>query len=152
MTELSTFTNLSFNVCRNVALAIVVHTCAKPVRKRHLLGNTTEIGLDRWLDIDPEQWARIQAATTGRASPPKRRIPRKHQADAVAAAKAHFVDEGAALGKLLMPCGTGKSLTAFWIAQSLNARSTLIAVPSLPLSGSVFRLSIFVSVSRGQQL
>ena len=32
-----------------------------------------------------------------------------------------------------MPCGTGKSLTAFWIAEALQARNILVAVPSLAL-------------------
>jgi predicted helicase len=34
---------------------------------------------------------------------------------------------------MIMPCGTGKSLAAFWIARKLNAKSILIAVPSLAL-------------------
>jgi hypothetical protein len=29
-------------------LAVVAHTASKPVSKRHLMRNTTEIGLDRW--------------------------------------------------------------------------------------------------------
>ena len=32
-----------------------------------------------------------------------------------------------------MPCGTGKSLTAYWIAQALKAKNILVAVPSLAL-------------------
>ena len=32
-----------------------------------------------------------------------------------------------------MPCGTGKSLAAFWIAQALRAKTVLVAVPSLAL-------------------
>jgi predicted helicase len=32
-----------------------------------------------------------------------------------------------------MPCGSGKSLTAYWIAGELGARSIVIAVPSLAL-------------------
>ncbi len=32
-----------------------------------------------------------------------------------------------------MPCGTGKSLAAFWIARELEAKTILIAVPSLAL-------------------
>jgi predicted helicase len=32
-----------------------------------------------------------------------------------------------------MPCGTGKSLTAFWIADALKAKSILVAVPTLAL-------------------
>ena len=36
-------------------------------------------------------------------------------------------------GKLIMPCGTGKSLTAFWIAEALKAKTIIVAVPSLAL-------------------
>ena len=32
-----------------------------------------------------------------------------------------------------MPCGTGKSLTAYWIAEALKAKTILVAVPSLAL-------------------
>ena len=32
-----------------------------------------------------------------------------------------------------MPCGTGKSLTAYWITQTLGSKATIIAVPSLAL-------------------
>ena len=32
-----------------------------------------------------------------------------------------------------MPCGTGKSLAAFWIAQALGAKTVVVAVPSLAL-------------------
>ena len=32
-----------------------------------------------------------------------------------------------------MPCGTGKSLTAFWIAKKMGVKSILVAVPSLAL-------------------
>jgi predicted helicase len=32
-----------------------------------------------------------------------------------------------------MPCGTGKSLTAFWIAQMLKAQTVAVVVPSLAL-------------------
>ena len=46
--ELATFTSLAFNTCSNIALAVVAHTASKPVGKRHLMRNTTEIGLDRW--------------------------------------------------------------------------------------------------------
>src|SRR5215813_8542612 len=50
--ELGTFTSLAFNTCNNIALAIVAHTCTKPVSKRHLMRNTVEIGLDRWQAIE----------------------------------------------------------------------------------------------------
>jgi superfamily II DNA or RNA helicase len=131
--ELATFTNLCFTVCCNVSLAVVVHTCSKPVRKRQLLGNTTEVGLQRWLAIEDEEWRRMQAATTRPAPPPIRREPRPHQSAAIKAAQYHFVNRNEDRGKLLMPCGTGKSLTAFWIALALNPKSVVVAVPSLSL-------------------
>jgi superfamily II DNA or RNA helicase len=131
--ELGTFTSLAFNTCNNIALAVVAHTASKPVSKRHLMRNTTEIGLDRWQSLDHEAWSLIVGKLKGRSATPKARTPRLHQHAAVAAAKAHFVGDGAARGRLIMPCGTGKSLTAYWIAEALKAKTILVAVPSLAL-------------------
>ena len=131
--ELGTFTSLAFNTCNNIALAVVAHTASKPVSKRHLMRNTTEIGLDRWQSLDQEAWSLIVGKLKGRSAAPKARTPRPHQSAAVAAAKTHFVRDGAARGRLIMPCGTGKSLTAYWIAEALKAKTILVAVPSLAL-------------------
>ena len=95
--------------------------------------NTTEIGLDRWQSLDQEAWSLIVGKLKGRSAAPKARTPRPHQRAAVAAAKTHFVRDGAARGRLIMPCGTGKSLTAYWIAEALKAKTILVAVPSLAL-------------------
>jgi superfamily II DNA or RNA helicase len=131
--ELSTFTSLSFHTCRGISLAVVAHTCAKPVKKHDLLPNTVEIGLERWLQLTEGDWSRIKSATAGRIARPVARSPRPHQIAAIEAADKHFVKGGASRGRLIMPCGTGKSLTAFWIAQALSARTILVAVPSLAL-------------------
>lgn len=45
----------------------------------------------------------------------------------------HFVIGKARRGKLIMPCGSGKSLASYWIANKLAARRIVIAVPSLAL-------------------
>ncbi len=132
--ELSTFTNLAFNTCAGAfTQSVVVHSSSKPVRKRELLGKTTEIGLQRWLEVSSEQWRLIHAKLRRKPSRPKRRSPRPHQRKAINAAKTHFLKKKESRGKLLMPCGTGKSLTAFWIAQALDAKTTLVVVPSLSL-------------------
>jgi superfamily II DNA or RNA helicase len=131
--ELGTFTSLVFNTCNNIALAVVSHTATKPVSKRHLMRNTVEIGLDRWQSLDHEAWRLIAAKLTGRSTKPDARSPRPHQEAAIAAARAHFISNGATRGRLIMPCGTGKSLTAYWIAEALEAQTILIAVPSLAL-------------------
>ena len=131
--ELGTFTSLVFNTCNNIALAVVAHTSSKPVSKRHLMRNTTEIGLARWQSLDQEAWRLIVGKLKGRSARLDARSPRPHQRAAISAAKAHFVRDGAARGRLIMPCGTGKSLTAYWIAQALKAKTILVAVPSLAL-------------------
>ena len=132
--ELSTFTNLTFVTCADkFSQAVVVHTSSKPVKKRKLLGNTVEIGLQRWLEMTPEHWGLIRKQLRKQSVRPKRRTPRPHQRKAIRAAAKHFVKEKQSRGKLIMPCGTGKSLTAFWIAEELKAKTVLLVVPSLAL-------------------
>jgi predicted helicase len=131
--ELGTFSSLAFNTCSNVALAVVAHTCSKPVSKRQLMRHTTEIGLDRWQSLDQEAWRLIVAKLKGQSALPEVRRPRPHQLAAISAAKEHFISNGATRGRLIMPCGTGKSLTAYWIAEALKAKTILVAVPSLAL-------------------
>ena len=132
--ELSTFTNLAFNSCAGqFAKAFVVHSTNKPVRKQKLLGNTTEIGLQRWLELSEEEWRLIHAQLEDKPIRPLKRSPRPHQRKAIDSARTHYLEKKETRGKLLMPCGTGKSLTAFWIAQSLKSKITLVVVPSLSL-------------------
>jgi len=59
--------------------------------------------------------------------------PRDHQKKALREAVKYFNEEGNSRGKLIFPCGAGKSLTGFWMTQKLKSKSTLIAVPSLSL-------------------
>jgi predicted helicase len=59
--------------------------------------------------------------------------PRAHQEKAIKDAKKHFLKDRNSRGKLIFPCGSGKSLTGFWLAQELKAESIVVAVPSLSL-------------------
>jgi predicted helicase len=95
--------------------------------------DTTEIGLDRWQALDQEAWGLIVAKLHGKSQRPHSRSPLPHQARAISNAKEHFVSNKAVRGRLIMPCGTGKSLTAYWIAEALQAKLILVAVPSLAL-------------------
>jgi superfamily II DNA or RNA helicase len=131
--ELSTFTALSFATAKNVSLAVVAHSTSKPVRNRKLLENLTEIGLETWLNLTDQDWKRIQSLCTNKQIKLKKRNPRQHQKPAIKKAVTHFKDKKNTRGKLIMPCGTGKSLTAFWIAEALDAKKIILAVPSLHL-------------------
>jgi predicted helicase len=133
MTEIVTFTNLSFVHCRGIKHGLIAHTCGFPINKRELLGNVAEIGLDVWEDLSAEDWAAIQARIENREAAFAARRPRPHQQVALNKAANHFLENGATRGRLIMPCGTGKSLAAFFIAEQLNPRTIVVAVPSLAL-------------------
>ncbi len=57
--------------------------------------------------------------------------PRPHQTEAIN----HVVQSLASTdkGQLIMCCGTGKTYTALWIKEALNAHTTLVLLPSLGL-------------------
>ena len=78
-------------------------------------------------------FSRLRAHLGNRPAKLKPLRPRSHQKAAVQDARTHFVEEKAKRGKLIMPCGSGKSLTAYWIAGDLGSRRIVVAVPSLAL-------------------
>jgi superfamily II DNA or RNA helicase len=132
--EISTFSYLANTYCKSISLAVLVHTGEKGVKKKSLLGeNYTEIGLDFWLNITQEDWTRIHKKLNKQSVRPEPRNPRPHQINAIKAAQQHYLQKNQSRGRLIMPCGTGKSLTAFWIANALKAKSVIVAVPSLYL-------------------
>ena len=88
--DLDTFTSLTFVACTGISLAVVAHTLSTRIRKRHLMGNTVEIGLDRWTALDETHWSLITAALRGPPTRPDPRTPRRHQEQAVAAALRHY--------------------------------------------------------------
>ena len=49
--------------------------------------------------------------------------PRNHQKKAIDKAKEHFSKENR--GKLILPCGSGKSLTGFWMMNEFKSKNTL---------------------------
>jgi predicted helicase len=63
--------------------------------------------------------------------PLPRKKPRPHQAAAIKDVVRGFCRHER--GQLIMACGTGKTLTALWIAEKLASRRTLVLVPSLSL-------------------
>ena len=131
--ELSTFSGLSFVTAKHISLAIVAHTSTKPIRNRKFLGKVTEIGSGAWRNISEDEWENIRKICSHKATRHVKRKPRPHQRQAIKDSKRYFIKNKESRGKLIMPCATGKSLTAFWIAESLEAKKIIVAVPSLSL-------------------
>ena len=131
--EISTFTGLAFGVCRGIAFGIV---CSTTERITHVLKDQERIGfcaLDVWQGLDADFFARLRAHLDHKPALLLPFKPHPHQKDARKAGHHHYVVKKARRGKLIMPCGSGKSLTAYWIAGDLDARRIVIAVPSLAL-------------------
>jgi len=131
--EISTFTGLTFGVCRGFAFGII---CSSTERITRVLKKQERIGfcaLDVWLGLDADFFTRLRAHLDHKPELLVPLKPRLHQKDATKAGHHHFVIKKAKRGKLIMPCGSGKSLTAYWIAGKLQARRIIIAVPSLAL-------------------
>lgn len=116
--ELSTFTDLAFTVCNGIDLALVCTTADRFSHKLTLYGD--RIGFvtgEEWRKLDAAFFRRLRSRLAGRVTLPKRLSPRPHQKRAIKNAHKHFAEERNRRGKMIMPCGTGKSLTGYWIAE-----------------------------------
>lgn len=82
---------------------------------------------DRLLKAELPWQAFLAKATVKR----RRLRPRPHQQRAIDQVVSRFGRERR--GQLLMPCGTGKTLTSVWIAKRLGSELTLVLVPTLAL-------------------
>ena len=131
--DLATFNNLAFTVCKNISHGLIAATVNRPPQKKQLL-NVGYILLNEWLKLDRdsgELFSQIKAKAIGKIVKPKKLSPRPHQKKAISKTISYFKSNER--GKMIMPCGTGKSLTAFWIAEKMKPKSILVAVPSLAL-------------------
>ncbi|MEN9535520.1 MAG: hypothetical protein RIR37_793, partial [Verrucomicrobiota bacterium] len=150
--DLSTFTGLAFGVCRGFSFGII---CSTTERITHVLKDQQRIGfcaLDVWQALDADFIKRLQTHLAHKPTSLKPLKPKPHQKDAVKDAHGYFVIQKAKRGKLIMPCGSGKSLTAYWIAEKLTARSIVIAVPSLALIRQTLKVWLRETQANKQQV
>lgn len=127
---LSTFIGLTFGVCRNISFGLVCTTAerfTKVLKKQDNIGFCTG---EVWRNLDEDFFRQFCARKPKVIKPIK---PFAHQKRTIENAYEHYINEKAYRGKMIMPCGTGKSLTAFWIAEKLDSKRIVVAVPSLAL-------------------
>ena len=96
------------------------------------------IGL-HYLKASPIDWAAyVASGAVGEREPP--RTPWQHQQDAIDRAMAHLAPQGTR-GKLLMACGTGKTLVGLRIAERIAGEGgrVLVLMPSLALLSQTLR-------------
>ena len=132
--SLATFSNLAFRYCKNITHGLVCTTVNKPPKKIKLIKQVGFETLESFLSLDDnncEEWMLLVARSIGKIIKPHKLEPRPHQIEAIKETIEHFKFNDR--GKILMPCGTGKSLAAFWITNEMKVKNVLIAVPSLAL-------------------
>ncbi len=87
----------------------------------------------------PVDWSEFLEAPERLEFAPKRYDPHPFQAEAVGRVAAGFDDHDR--GKLILPCGTGKSVVSLWIAEKIagSGGRVLYLVPSIALMGQTMR-------------
>lgn len=147
--DLSTFAGLAFGLCKNISFGLV---CSTTERITSVLKHRERIGfcaLDVWQGLDKEFFERLRKLLGHRPTKLVPLKPRPHQKKAIADARKHFVGKKQKRGKLISPCGSGKSLTAYWIARDLKAKRIVVAVPSLALIRQTLKVWLRESLAHG---
>lgn len=83
------------------------------------------------LEIRPETFLTIYNFLNNNKVKNQLFTPKTHQATAIQNAINYYTNNSK--GKLILPCGAGKTLTSLWIKEALNVNSTLVILPSLSL-------------------
>ena len=115
------------------------------VQKKHV----SKLLNDTWSKLDKDFFDRVRKYLNKEKYNPIPFYPRPHQKDATNKAYNHFIKNNESRGKLIFPCGAGKSLTGFWMMEKLDSKSTLIAVPSLSLIKQTLDVYLKEIVARG---
>lgn len=91
-----------------------------------------QIAFDELNSIEPEIFKNILDLALGnRPKALKKHTPKEHQQIAIDKVIEHF--ETKERGQLILPCGAGKTVTALWIKEKIQSKTTLVLVPSLAL-------------------
>jgi superfamily II DNA or RNA helicase len=131
--KISTFISLSTGIATNIKYCLV---CTTVDEYANLYVGKENIGFcksDEWNTLDKTFFDWVRNKLSGKEIKLKPYKPKPHQAKALKQAEKYFLTENNNRGKLVFPCGAGKSLTGYWFAQKFNAQRTIVAVPSLSL-------------------
>jgi superfamily II DNA or RNA helicase len=107
---------------------------------------------DTWQGLEENFFDRYNLFIQGKR--PEKLVPyqpREHQVKALQNAKNYFEKDKQSRGKLIFPCGAGKSLTGYWITNELKSKRTIIAVPSLSLVKQTLDVYLREIVARGKK-
>jgi superfamily II DNA or RNA helicase len=104
---------------------------------------------DSWQELDEDFFEKVRNYFENKSYKPIAYTPKDHQVKALQDCVAYFDKPENTKGKLIFPCGAGKSLTGFWMTQELKSTATIIAVPSLSLVKQTLDVYLREIVARG---
>ena len=129
--DLETFGSLTFGHCRNIKHALVCTSANRYAKLFTTYPNLSFLSGEVWRCLDSQYFDVLKDSRKKVKLKPYK--PFFHQKEAIEKAFNHFVVEKNRRGKLIMACGTGKSHTAYWVANKIKADKILVAVPSISL-------------------
>jgi predicted helicase len=139
--------NPKYSITKEDVNSFLSESNRKEIDKRLLIASTDKVGknarqvckaqekpvtLYLYSDFDkaainyPSNFSQLSKAK--RKKPP---TPKPHQDEAIEAVIDGF--KTSERGQMIMACGTGKTFTTLWIKEALNAKTTLVLLPSLGL-------------------
>lgn len=118
-----------------------IYACSNALEKSRRLKKYTSITYmlgNIWTSLNKESFGLIHNFLNGKTKPKELKPfnPKEHQQIAIDKASEHF--ENNSRGILIMPCGTGKTITSILIAKELHSKNIFVAVPSLSLVQQTF--------------
>ncbi|MBF8276356.1 MAG: type restriction protein res subunit, partial [Candidatus Brocadiaceae bacterium] len=134
LTELSTF----FTMSDRADWRITITNANKLPSALHERTRQSCVLSDRFCLLSADFFNRLKILLSQRTiPPPEKMVPHETQREAISATLAHFKENPR--GHVILPCGTGKTLSALWIAEGLGCKRILVLVPSLALLSQTLR-------------
>jgi predicted helicase len=135
--DLDTFLSESARPEFSYRLLIATTNRVGQTARRTLAAQEKQAGLLLLADLEVAQVDWPSSPTALRPKAPERKRPRPHQTEAIRQVVKGFASQDR--GQMIMACGTGKTLTALFVAERLKAERTLVLVPSLSLLAQTIR-------------
>jgi predicted helicase len=150
--SISTFIALSKGIAENITYCLVSTTLDDYAKIYKGKKNIGFINSDTWNKLDKAFFDFVRDKIKGKETKVIAYKPKKHQKNAIKEAMNYFIKENNSRGKLIFPCGAGKSLTGYWLINTLKANRIIIAVPSLALVKQTLEVYLRESVANKENI
>jgi predicted helicase len=149
---ISTFVSLSTGIAENISYCLVCTSVDEYAKIYQGKENIGFVNSDEWRKLDKEFFNWVRNKLSGKEKKLTPYKPKPHQVKALKEAKEYFIKENNSRGKLVFPCGAGKSLTGYWITRELKPKSIIVAVPSLSLVKQTLEVYLRESVANNEKV